>query len=319
MLSELIKSIKIMKTINENDFSRVDLNLIIVLLVMFEVRSVTLAAKRLYLGQPAVSAALKRAREMFNDRLFVRTSQGMTPTPRAEQLVQQFAPLMRDLHQMIFSPTTFDPQSDNRTFRIGMSDWLEQWLMPDLLTELAVAAPNSKVKVVAADPWNAIPLMEQQQADVVVTVGDEVSQDLTREKVVRAGFRTLWSPQQIAVNKLTLAQFVRFDHALVSYRGASESALDHELQRLGKTRHVRYVTPHFSSLPVLLKQLPLFATVPQGLISSWRARYDLQAAPVPVNMPDYELSLLWHNAQHDDPAQRWLRDRLRTLLVEKAR
>ena len=160
--------------------------------------------------------------------------------------------------------------------------------------------------------------MEQQQADVVVTVGDEASRDLAREKVARAGFQTVWSQQQIAVKKLTLAQFVRYDHALVSYRGASESALDRELQRQGTARHVRYVTPHFASLPLLLKQLPLFATVPQGLVASWREHYDLQAAPVPVSMPDYELSLLWHHAQHDDPANQWLRDRVRSVLLQRA-
>jgi Transcriptional regulator len=148
-----------MQPINENDFSRIDLNLVIVLLVMFEVRSVTLAANRLYLGQPAVSAALKRLREMFNDALFVRTSQGMTPTPRAEQLVQQFAPLMQDLHRVIFTPQAFNPLQDSHTFRIGMSDWLEQWLMPDLLVELARSAPNIDINVVAADPWQAIPLI----------------------------------------------------------------------------------------------------------------------------------------------------------------
>ncbi len=315
--NSLIKSIKIMQPINENDFSRIDLNLVIVLLVMFEVRSVTLAANRLYLGQPAVSAALKRLREMFNDVLFVRTSQGMTPTPRAEQLVQQFAPLMQDLHRVIFTPQAFNPLQDSRTFRIGMSDWLEQWLMPDLLVELARTAPNIDINVVAADPWQAIPLMEQQQADVVVTVGNEVSRDLTREKIARAGFRTLWSPQQIAVKTLTLAHFVRYDHALVSYRGASESALDRELQRLDKSRRVRYVTPHFASLPLLLQQLPIFATVPQGLEPVWRGRYGLEAAPVPIAMPDYELSLLWHNAQQDDPANVWLRERLRALLRRK--
>lgn len=307
-----------MKTINENDFSRIDLNLLIVLLVMFEERSVTQTAHRLYLGQPAVSAALKRLREMLNDVLFVRTSHGMTPTPRAEQLVRQFTPLMQGLHRTLFTPDAFDPQHDSRTFRIGMSDWLEQWLMPALLADMAKVAPNVEVKVVAADLWQAIPIMEQQQADVVVTVGNAVSRDLTREKIARAGFLTLWSRQQIAIETLTLTQFLHYDHALVSYRGASESALDRELQRQGQARRVRYVTPHFSSLPLLLNQLPLFATVPQGLAPAWCGRYDLQAAPVPVSMPDYELSLLWHNAQQDDPANGWLRDKLRSLLLQKA-
>lgn len=318
MSRSLIKSIKIMQSINENDFTRIDLNLLVVLLVMYEVRSVTQAANRLYLGQPAVSAALKRLRDMFDDPLFVRASTGMTPTPRAEQLVQQFAPLMQDLHRVIFTQQPFNAAQDSHSFRIGMSDWLEQWLMPDLLTELALTAANIDVKVVAADPWQAIPLMEQQQADVVITVGNETSRDLTREKILRAGFSTLWHPQQIALHApLTTAQFVGYQHALVSYRGVSESALDRQLQQQGLARHVRYVTPHFSALPMLLQRMPLFATVPQGLVPSWCEMYGLRAAPVPVSMPDYEVSLLWHNARNEDAANRWLRDTLRALITRK--
>ncbi|MGK3134716.1 LysR family transcriptional regulator [Pantoea trifolii] len=307
-----------MQSINENDFARIDLNLLVVLLVMYEMRSVTLAANRLYLGQPAVSAALKRLREMFDDPLFVRASNGMTPTPRAEQLVQQFAPLMQDLHRVIFTQQPFNAAEDSYSFRIGMSDWLEHWLMPDLLAELACVAPNIDVKVIAADPWQAIPLMEQQHADVVITVGNETSRDLTREKILRAGFSTVWHRDQIQLDApLTLQQFVHYDHALVSYRGVSESALDRQLHQHGMARRVRYVTPHFSALPMLLKRLPLFATVPQGLVPGWCALYDLSAAPVPVSMPDYEVSLLWHNACSEDAANRWLRDVLRGLIMNK--
>lgn len=307
-----------MKIINENDLSRVDLNLLVVLLVMYEARSVTGAAQRLYLGQPALSAALKRLRTMFGDPLFVRSSQGMVPTPRAEQLVQQFAPLLQGVHRAIFSKPAFNPQQDRYSFRLAMSDWIEQWLMPDLLAEVLVEAPQVDITVLTADPWQVTPLMEKQQADVAVTVGNPVSRDLTCAEIASAGFSTLWDSQQIALTRaLTLAAFVRYDHVLVSYRGANESALDEQLQQQGVARRVRYVTPHFSALPMMLKRLPLFATVPQGLVSNWCERFDLRAAPVPVAMPDYRLSLLWHNARHDDDANRWLREKLRKLLLRK--
>ncbi|MHC2594586.1 DNA-binding transcriptional LysR family regulator [Kluyvera sp. 1366] len=93
--------------------------------------------------------------------------------------------------------------------------------------------------------------------------------------------------------------------------------LDRQLQQQGVARRVRYVTPNFSALPMLLKRLPLFATVPQGLVPSWCDLYDLSAAPVPVTMPDYEVSLLWHNARSEDAASRWLRERLRGLIKSK--
>ncbi|ADU71598.1 LysR family transcriptional regulator [Pantoea sp. At-9b] len=307
-----------MEIINENDLSRVDLNLLVVLLVMYDTRSVTGAAQRLYLGQPAVSAALKRLRELFGDPLFVRSSQGMMPTPRAERLVQQCAPLLQDLHRVIFSTPAFNPRTDRYSFRLGMSDWIEQWLMPDLLAELMMEAPGVDITVLSADPWQAVPLMEKQLADVVVTVGNPVSRDLTRAEIAHAGFSTLWDSEQIPLTTtLTLAEFVRYEHVLVSYRGANESALDEQLQQQGAARRVRYVTPHFSALPMMLKRLPLFATVPQGLVRNWCERFALRAAPVPVVMPDYSLSLLWHNARHEDDAHRWMREKLRQLVLRK--
>lgn len=121
-----------------------------------------------------------------------------------------------------------------------------------MLAELARVATNVAVNVIATDPWQAIPLMEQQQADVVMTVGNETSRDLTREKILRAGFSTVWHRGQIQFDApLTLQQFVSYDHALVSYRGVSESALDRQLQQHGMARRVRYVTPNFSALPML--------------------------------------------------------------------
>lgn len=307
-----------MKIINENDLTRVDLNLLVVLLVMYETRSVTAAAQRLYLGQPAVSAALKRLREMFDDPLFVRASQGMTPTPRAEQLVQHIAPLLQGVQQAIFSTPAFNPLEDRYSFRLGMSDWVEQWLMPDLLADLMTEAPLVDVTVLAADPWQAIPLLEKQQADMAVMVGNESSRDLLREDIASAGFCTLWDNRQIRLaSPLTLTDFVQHDHVLVSYRGVSESALDEQLRQQGVARRVRFVTPHFSALPMMLNRMPLFATVPQGLVSSWCKRYELCAAPVPVAMPDYRLSLLWHKAGSGDAAHCWMRDKLRQLVLHK--
>lgn len=307
-----------MEIINENDLSRVDLNLLVVLLVMYQTRSVTGAAQRLYLGQPAVSAALKRLREMFGDPLFVRASQGMTPTPRAERLVQQVAPLLQGVQRAIFSTPAFNPLEDRYSFRLGMSDWVEQWLMPELLEELMTEAPRVDVTVLATDPWQAIPLLEKQQADMVVTVGNEASRDLIRENIASAGFCTLWDKRHIPLTlPLTLDKFVQHDHVLVSYRGVSESALDEQLRQQGVARRVRYVTPHFSALPMLLNRMPLFATVPQGLVSSWCERYGLCAAAVPVSVPDYRLSLLWHKAGSEDAAQQWMRNKLRQLVLRK--
>lgn len=96
-----------MKKIIENDFSRIDLNLLTVLMVLYREGSVTRTAEVLHLGQPAISGALKRLREMFDDPLFVRSARGMLPTPRAQALMTDLQPLMENLHSAMFGAGEF--------------------------------------------------------------------------------------------------------------------------------------------------------------------------------------------------------------------
>ncbi|MGY8154027.1 LysR family transcriptional regulator, partial [Klebsiella pneumoniae] len=124
-----------------NDFSRIDLNLLTVLMVLYREGSVTRTAEVLHLGQPAISGALKRLREMFDDPLFVRSARGMLPTPRAQALMTDLQPLMENLHSAMFGAGEFVPASAQQLFRIGLSDWSEHWLMPPLLPGLMQEAP----------------------------------------------------------------------------------------------------------------------------------------------------------------------------------
>src|ERR1700758_4571830 len=115
-----LKSFNVMANIIENDFRRFDLNLLLTFRALLEERSVTRAAQRLFLGQPAMSGALKRLREAFGDELFVRTPHGITPTPRALELARQVDPFLQSLHQALTQPPAFDPAQAQRVFRIGL-------------------------------------------------------------------------------------------------------------------------------------------------------------------------------------------------------
>lgn len=302
-------------TIRENDFSRIDMNLLTVLLVLHREGSVSRAAEKLHLGQPAVSGALARLREMFQDPLFVRGASGMLPTPRAESLVAELAPLMEHLQQVLFQPPSFIPATARHTFRLGMSDWVERWLMPDLLAVVARDAPGVTLQITASDPFQDGVLVQQDRVDVAITVAAETDAGLIREQVHSMDFCTLWHPAQLALSApLTLQAYVDNDHLLVSYRGASHSAIDQRLAEQGAQRRVRYVTPHFSSLPPLLARIPALATVPAGLAAEWSARYGLSRSAVPLTTPAIDLSLLWHKRHDNDPALGWLLSVLRGVM-----
>ncbi len=118
----LFKSIEEMMTIKEIDCRRVDLNLLVTLLVLLRERSVSRAAEKLYLGQPAVSAALARLRTLFDDPLLVRSAKGMVPTVKALELEAALKPVVASIQSVLFEPTVFDPTTAERTFVLGMPD-----------------------------------------------------------------------------------------------------------------------------------------------------------------------------------------------------
>jgi len=309
-----------MKDINENDFGKIDLNLLIVLVIMAEERSVTNAAKRLHLGQPAMSAALKRLREMFDDPLFIRTSRGMLPTTRAEKLVGFFRPVLQNVHRAIFDFPSFNPAADSYNFRIGMSDWVEHWLMADLLEIVSAEAPGITITVLASDPYKDLQMIKDDKADVIISVGKDLTQEAGRENLVQFGFKTVWDRKQIDIKKpLSIDDFIKYDHLLVSYRGANQSLIDSQLALSERKRTVRYVTPNFASQPLILSRLPVFTTVPEGLVDVWCKRYDFDFDDVPVETSKYHLSLLWNNRREKEPAIEWILHKLKALIAGKTK
>ncbi|MGK9172021.1 LysR family transcriptional regulator [Yokenella regensburgei] len=304
-----------MFAIRENDFHRIDLNLLTVLLVLHREGSVSRTAEKLHLGQPAVSNALGRLRDMFDDPLFVRTAAGMVATPRAEALIAALGPLMEQMQQVLFQPPSFSPATAKHCFRLGMSDWVEQWIMPELQAYLACEAPGITLQVSASDPFRDSEQALNREIDLAISVGQGTASALRREPLGSLSFCTVWHPEQLSLNvPLTLEDYVEHDHLLVSYRGSSWSAIDEELAQRGKSRQVRYVTPHFSTLPPVLGRLPALATVPSGLAADWVSHYGLCTSLVPVKTPEIALSLLWHKSFDNDLALLWFRTALEKVI-----
>lgn len=312
LLTEItFKSIIMMKKIIENDFSRIDLNLLTVFLVLYREGSVTSAAEVLHLGQPAVSGALKRLRKMFNDPLFVRSARGMLPTPRADALMTHVQPLMENLHGVMFGAQEFSPATAKHTFRIGMSDWSEHWLMPGLLPDIAEEAPGVGLHVIAADPFQVRRLLEEDAVDIAVSLNKPSTGEIVSQPVMKMEMTTLWSPQQIPhKGPLSVNDFIAYEHLMVSYREPNHSEIDRQLLSQGLQRRVRYVTPNFSTFPLMLKAMPVFATVPQGLARRWQQHFDLRSSVTPVAYPAFTLCIMRHKRRAQDPALNWMMARL---------
>src|ERR1043165_8567302 len=138
-------------TIGTNDLRRLDLNLLVAFLVLVREKSVSRAAERLFLGQPAMSGALARLRDVLKDEILVRTGRGMEPTTKALALSAQLTPALESIRTTLFEQPEFDPATESRTFHLGMRDWVETWLMPGLMARIQRAAPRVRIAVRASD------------------------------------------------------------------------------------------------------------------------------------------------------------------------
>src|SRR5215472_5099281 len=140
-----------MMTIRANDFRNLDLNLLIAFQALVREKSVSRAAERLFLGQPAMSGALARLRDVLQDEILVRTGRGMEPTTKALALHAQLTPALESIRAALFEQPAFDPATQTRTFHLGMRDWVEAWLMPALIARVQQAAARVRIAVLASD------------------------------------------------------------------------------------------------------------------------------------------------------------------------
>ncbi|RTS97593.1 LysR family transcriptional regulator [Pseudomonas aeruginosa] len=198
---------------NRNDLRRVDLNLLIVFETLMHERSVTRAAEKLFLGQPAISAALSRLRTLFDDPLFVRTGRSMEPTARAQEIFAHLSPALDSISTAMSRASEFDPATSTAVFRIGLSDDVEFGLLPPLLRRLRAEAPGivlvdeelekfgRKRKVVLAVPqFNGLGTL-LAGTDIIATVPDYAAQAL----IAAGGLRAEDPPFETRAFELSMA------------------------------------------------------------------------------------------------------------------
>lgn len=171
---------------NRNDLRRVDLNLLIVFETLMHERSVTRAAEKLFLGQPAISAALSRLRTLFDDPLFVRTGRSMEPTARAQEIFAHLSPALDSISTAMSRASEFDPATSTAVFRIGLSDDVEFGLLPPLLRRLRAEAPGIVLVVRRANYLLMPNLLASGEISVGVSYTDELPANAKRKTVRRS-------------------------------------------------------------------------------------------------------------------------------------
>ncbi|WP_240159061.1 MULTISPECIES: LysR family transcriptional regulator [unclassified Burkholderia] len=297
-----------MTSIIENDLRRFDLNLLLVFHALMQERHVTRAAERLFLGQPAVSGALKRLRAAFGDELFVRGRSGMEPTPRALELSRQIDALLIGLHETMRAGQPFDARNANRTFRIGVSEAIAVTLFPALLKMLAAEAPGVKLISLDTDCHRVSSMFERNEIEIALGVFNECAPWQQQRVLLDWRFVCLYNPKLIRPRgeSLSLREFLAYPHALTSFQGELRGFIDERLESLGKQRRVIFSNPHFATQPFIARDNPVLVTVPDYIARIWSRSLGLRISPLPFDTPMHQVSALWKTAHQGDSGLRWL-------------
>jgi LysR family transcriptional activator of mexEF-oprN operon len=300
-------------TAADGAFARdLDLNLLRVFVVVAEGGSVTGAASRLYLTQPAVSAALRRLTEAVGEPLFAKRGRGLVLTPRGAHLLGEVREPLGALVKAARSPASFDPLASDATFRLGLGDALEALLLPPLLRLLAVEAPGMRIIVSPVQFRTVADAFASRQIDLAVSIADELPSHILRRPLFRGSFVCLFDPRHARLGrKLSEAAYFEHAHVIVSYNGDLRGVIEDMLQ---KTRRVRCSLPSFAHLGAVLDGTDLLATVPKLVAAQIVAtRPHLRTLALPFRLAGTETELLWPASLGDDAPHRFFRDRVASL------
>jgi len=295
---------------HETNIARADLNLLVVFDAIASTRSVSRAAGRLALSQPAVSHALRRLRDLVDDPLFVRGRDGLAPTPRALMMISPVREIL-DSVERVLADGDFNPEMAQLRFRIAASDYSMMTIAPACVAELRRAAPLSTIEMRHAGE-DTLALLESGDLDLAfwgaaIPDGPFRALELFREHYV--GLICARHPLAIRAGQgaLTLDDYLAFPHMVASFRDPRLSPVDAELEALGRSRTIGVVTPNFAANVACLRGNDLIVSLPARLVA--RVNLDhLVVFALPLNVPDYAYSIIWHHRTERDVASIWFRE-----------
>ncbi len=306
--------------------NRVDLNLLVYLDALLRERNVTQAANQLNLSQPAMSNGLRRLRELFNDPLLVRTSEGMTPTERALELEPIVREVLGKIDHAVQPRGDFEPAEAHRVFRIMASDYAESTLLPSVLGKLRTQAPGLTLDIMTPSDVSFLDV-ERGKVDMVINRFDSMPQSFHQIHLWNDSFTCVLSPNNPVLKDFTLENYLKANHVWVSKTGMGVGVgvdpddvqrlgwVDLALNKLGKKRQIRVFTRHYQAAMTLAEQNDLIVTLPTRAAQLKLENPRVVLRDPPLEIPPLELKMAWSPLLQHNPGNKWLRK----LIADTAR
>ncbi|KQW62129.1 LysR family transcriptional regulator [Variovorax sp. Root411] len=305
------------------NINTIDLNLFLAFQAIYATRSVTLAGERLGMTQSAVSNALKRLRERFNDALFVRSTDGMVPTPVAERLITPIEEGLACLMQAVDQGRTFEAQTSGRTFRIAVNDIGQLVMMSELLLVARGIAPGVRFETVDVPIAEARQRMLHGQIDIALGSWEPIGPSFYQQRLFDETFVVLTSRASPLGSRdsMDLDEYLAAEHIAYRPHGTTDFQLQQTLERAGALdrRRVVLTAAHSLGLSSIVASSGLLLTAPARLAQAMVAsRTDLHIVNAPFEVVPFEIRQQWHERFHQDSGNRWLRELIFGLFHQRS-
>jgi DNA-binding transcriptional LysR family regulator len=287
----------------------VDLNLLVILDALLQEGSVSAAARRIPLSQPATSLALQRLRELLGDPLLVRSGARMLPTPRAQALREPVARVLREIADTL-SPERFDPASTNRVFRLHATDHVELALLPEVLQGLAAQAPGARLASYSMDGGTLrSEAVRKGDIDLVLGYLADPPEGFHLQALFQERFVCIARKRHPALRRgMSLEAFVTARHVLASPQGGNlRGPVDEALAKIKRERFVAVSVPRFAVIPGIVAASALIATLPARIATRPEWQSMIEVFELPLRVPGFTVSMLWHLRHHHSPGHIWFR------------
>lgn len=289
------------------DLRAIDLNLMVLFQHLMEERNLSAVARRMGVSQPAASNALRRLRVTFHDELFVRTPQGMLPTPYAQHLAGPVAEALAMLTHALEAPAAFDARASTRRFRVAMTDVGEIHFMPVLMERCARVAPGVRIESVRLQDPDLQRELDAGHVDMALGAFQGLSGGILQRMLFRQGYATLFRKYHPTAHEGMGVKAFRAERHLMVSHAAPYGQANQALERAGVVLAAHFSVPHFAAVPYIVSATDLLATVPRKLADSAAPRFGLSILTPPVRVPALQSNLYWHRRFQRDGGNQWLR------------
>jgi DNA-binding transcriptional LysR family regulator len=289
---------------------RLDLNLVVILEAIMLERNVTRAAASLAMSQPAVSNALRRARSLTGDKLFLKVADGVQPTAR-------MLAIWPDLHRSLavirasIAPQRFDPRTDSTTFRLAITDTLAVEAVCGITLKLRAASPFARVAFAIHTNENSLEGIDRGTLDCAVGMFPDVPRDIHVQALRTDRYVCVMRRGHNLAQNMTLDQFVAAVHVLVTPSGTELGLVDGWLSLHGHTRNIMAIVNHFVGALRIVAESDLLTSMPHGFIKGYArglmAKHRLAASALPFETEKLLYKMIWHERLHTHPAHQWFR------------